>query len=128
MRHQSYALLAIGLIDREVLSSNLSGPILIMNEIEELKQFKEKYEKEEKRKILSNKLSYITTSFVFAAVFFYSSYLMKSIIPKSEELPIVPQMIFIFNAIAIISSITFIILLTHFIIIKRGKEKRSIQP
>ena len=126
MRQQSYALLVIRLTNREVLSSNLSGPIFNMNEIEELKQFKEKFEREEKQKKFSSKIAYLFTALLFSIILFYSANIVKSSTEGLGDITLISQIIFIFNLLAVISAIIFIILLIYFIF-SRKKEK-SIQP
>ncbi len=97
-----------------------------MNEIEELKQFKEKFEKEEKQKKFGNKIAYLLTALIFSIILFYSANIMKLSTEGLGDITLISQFIFIFNLLAIISAVIFIILLIYFIF-SRKKEK-SIQP
>ena len=97
-----------------------------MNEIEELKQFKEKFEKEEKQKKFSNKIVYLLTALLFSIVLFYSASIIKSSTEGLGDITLISQIVFIFNLFAIFSAIIFIILLIYFIF-SRKKEK-FIQP
>lgn len=95
-----------------------------MNEIEELKQFKEKIEKEEKKKKFSSKVAYLLTTLLFSIVLFYSANIVKSSTEGLGDIALISQIIFIFNLLAIISAVIFVILLIYFIL----SRKRSIQP
>lgn len=95
-----------------------------MNEIKELKQFKEKIEKEEKKKKFSSKVAYLLTTLLFSIVLFYSANIVKSSTEGLGDIALISQIIFIFNLLAIISAVIFVILLIYFIL----SRKRSIQP
>ncbi len=98
-------------------------PKTLNKKLKDLEQFKSRFELGEKRKALSNKISILLTSLIIAIAFFYSSYTIKSINKDYTSLPMVPQLVIIFNIIATISSIFFITFLVY--MIKKMKKYKN---